>query len=75
MIAWGRAIYDLGFGVAMMSVAFDVGKISRQVRRSVAKRPRIAAVLTPMVLRTTGAVLGVIGIAVGTVRLIHAYGV
>ncbi|MER5401236.1 hypothetical protein [Streptomyces sp. NPDC002599] len=72
MSAWSRAVYDLGFGMALMLVALNAGGAAERLHRGMANHPRVGAVLTPTVLRATSAVLGVIGIAIGTVRLVHA---
>ncbi|MFD9004156.1 hypothetical protein ACFV0T_24865 [Streptomyces sp. NPDC059582] len=72
MSAWSRAVYDLGFGVAMMLVAFNVRNCAWRLHGYVASRPRVGVVLTPTVLRAAGAVLGVTGTTIGTVRLFVA---
>ncbi|MET9878774.1 hypothetical protein ABZZ36_29680 [Actinacidiphila glaucinigra] len=73
MTAWFRAVYDLGVGMALMLVAFDVGAIAGRLHGRLARRPRVGAVLTPLVLRATCAGLGAIGVAVGAVRLVAWY--
>ncbi|MFD3455510.1 hypothetical protein ACFWVC_25470 [Streptomyces sp. NPDC058691] len=62
-------MYDLAFGAALLSVALDVGNTAWRLHRWAANRPRLGAVLTPVVLRVAAAVLGVTGMTIGAVRL------
>jgi hypothetical protein len=69
---WGRAVYDLGFGVMVMLVAFNVRRVAWRIHGYVTNRIGVSAMFTPTVVRATAAVVGVIGIAIGTVRLVGA---
>lgn len=70
MSGWGRAVYDLGTGVVMMLVAFNVRNVAWRIYGFMTKRAGTNAIFTPTVVRATAAVLGVIGIAIGTIRLV-----
>ncbi|MEU1617552.1 hypothetical protein ABZ479_09645 [Streptomyces sp. NPDC005722] len=73
MIAWSKALVDLGYGMVLMSVALNVGSTAERLHRRVAIRPKLNAWVTPLVLRVTSAVVGALGLTVGAVRLVHAY--
>ncbi|MEU6810619.1 hypothetical protein ABZ920_16870 [Streptomyces sp. NPDC046831] len=73
MSGWGRAVYDLDFGVVMMLVACNARNIAWRICGFMTKRVGVSAVFTPTVVRATGAVLGVMGIAIGTIRLVGAF--
>lgn len=72
MSGWGRAVYDLGLGVMMMLVAFNVRDAAWRIYGFITNRAGTSTIFTPAVVRVTGAVLGMIGIATGTIRLVGA---
>ncbi|MEU6340186.1 hypothetical protein ABZ883_04455 [Streptomyces sp. NPDC046977] len=69
MIALGRAVYDLAFGVAMLLVACDVRHLARRIHRRMPTR-----VVRPVLLRVMAAGAGTAGVVVGGVRLVSALG-
>lgn len=70
MSGWGRTVYELGFGVAMMLVAFNVRDVAWRIHGYMANYIGVSVIFTPAVVRATGAVLGVSCIATGTVHLV-----